>query len=170
MESEGCRTNNDDLPDGLELGRTTGILPAINGPGTCGSVGSLASTEVSWGFFEGEVSQGWQKDSVTVIVDEGISETIEGNGETEFHFKTNDETLDVLKAVSLARYELGSYTIEITAEDEGKALDKDWGWVTVVDNPWPVPDVKLYLIKHVWVTVEGVHGNPRAITLTGGGL
>ncbi len=54
----------------------SGIQPLVQTSSTCGSMGGVASAEVSWGFFEGEVPQGWRNDSVTVV-DEGIRETVD---------------------------------------------------------------------------------------------
>ena len=70
-----------------------------------------------WVSVEGDVFDISGVNSVTIIVDHDISQTIVGNGAVDFHFKTTDESLDVLNAVSLERYLLGSYIIEIIADD-----------------------------------------------------
>ena len=54
--------------------------------------------------------------SVTVGIDGAVSEAIQGNNETNFHFETSKETLDVLKAISEVQYFPESYTIQISAE------------------------------------------------------
>ena len=124
-------------PDAVEpeaLVKDWGWVTVVNNPWPVPDV-KLYLIKHVWVTVEGDVFDISGVKSVTIVVDGDISETIEGNGETKFHFKTNDGSLDVLNAISIKRYFLGRvlnqrfraqnqsrglmcYTIEITAEDE----------------------------------------------------